>query len=266
MMNNRMVSKHRRNFFVTFGLAAIGAVLPSSVYPNSGLTREGQQGDPDLPREFLEFDRETIMGESYSTRGLFEATPPNFGSLLVSEAQLWEGRNRRDNPDSIAALLNLFDLPPALNSRPVPFCAVGVSYVAAMVYAKAVALRASKDGTKADPSKTLHNYLAELEHSHFLPTPSVNDMFLVAQGKHRWVSSADVPRPKAGWLVVYSWKGGAPDHVGIVKSAGADSIETIEFNTSPSHKTTAAEREGGYVASRTRAYPSKFVKGFIRTT
>jgi hypothetical protein len=265
-MNSKINFTDRRQFLCAAGAGIVGAALPALARADGVLTREAQQGDPELPKEYLEFDREMFMDNGYSTRGLFEATPPNFGQLLVNEASAWEGRNRRDNPDSIAALLNLFELPPALNGKPVPFCAVGVSYVAAMVYSKAVALRASTSGAKVDPSKTLQTYLAELDHSHFLPTPSVNDMVLVAQGKHRWVSGTNGSTPKAGWLIVYSWKGGAPDHVGIVKSVEASSINTIEFNTSPSHITTAAEREGGYVASRTRAYPSKFVKGFIRTT
>ncbi|VXC80821.1 conserved hypothetical protein [Burkholderia sp. 8Y] len=165
----------------------------------------------------------------------------------------------------IASLLDLFELPASMDGKPVPFCAAGVSYVAAMVYAKASAVRQGVNPPKYSDTGALEGYLTELDHAHFYPTPSVYDMYLVAMGKRRWVLGSGLNRPKPGWIVVYCWTGGKPDHVGIVKAARNSSISTIEFNTSPAHVTSTDQRNGGYVASRERQYPSKYVKGFIRT-
>ncbi|WP_166799513.1 CHAP domain-containing protein [Paraburkholderia dipogonis] len=253
------------------GLIAVG-YTPLTL-ADSPIVTEAQQGDPDLPVEYVEFDRQSVMANLLSTRAVLEPEPANFGELLVGEAQSWVGRDRQNSKGKIADLLDLFGLPFSQHGSPVPFCAAGASYVAAAVYAKAAALRNSKgnaawsSGADLAPNvrDRLPAYLTDLEHSHFLPTPSVNDMYLVAQGKHRWAPASAATTPKPGWLILFSWKGGNPDHVGIVKSVQAGSVTTIEFNTSAGVGTAGAQRQGGCVASRIRPYPHKAIKGFIRT-
>lgn len=249
----------RRSVLVATALMAVN--FYSNARAAEDTVVETQRGDPDLPDEYLVYDKSIIAENSQPTKGTLEKVPSDFKQLLIAEARTWEGRNRRENKEAIAELLQLFDLPFAINNRPVPFCAAGVSYVAAMVYAKSAARRQRRQAFISSP----HTYLPELDNSHFYPTPSVNDMFLVAQGKRKWIFSSTGLVPEPGWLVVFSWSGNVPNHVGIVTGTQSGSITTIEFNTSVSRISTALEREGGYVASRVRSYPSRQILGFIKT-
>src|SRR5260370_9237715 len=106
-------------------------------------------------------------------------------------------------------------------------------------------------------------YFPEMDASYFSPTVSVNGMFLIAQGRHRWVERKKTSEqlPKAGWIVLYDWRNsGVPDHCGIVTHAKEGQINTVEFNTSG--VAGGSQRDGGTVAEKTRPYDH--VKGFIR--
>lgn len=60
---------------------------------------------------------------------------------------------------------------------------------------------------------------------------------------------------RVGDVVFFNWSGGTlPEHVGIVTWAGADTIETIEGNTSPGVQ--GSQSNGGGVYKRTRSLTS----------
>lgn len=70
-------------------------------------------------------------------------------------------------------------------------------------------------------------------------------------------SNPETAKPKPGDLAFFDFvPGGAPvEHVGIVlKDNGDGTVTTIEGNTSPEHKTTGSQANGGEVAERIRAY------------
>jgi hypothetical protein len=91
------------------------------------------------------------------------------------------------------------------------------------------------------------------------------------KGIDAW-ANAETAKPKAGDIVFFDFvKGGAPvEHVGIVVQDNGDgTVTTIEGNTSPEHKPTGSQANGGEVALRIRAYKtvnkrklSAFIVGF----
>jgi hypothetical protein len=76
------------------------------------------------------------------------------------------------------------------------------------------------------------------------------------QGTGGW-SNAATAKPKLGDIVFFDFApgGAAVEHVGIVLKDNLDgTVTTIEGNTSPEHKTTGSQANGGEVAERIRAY------------
>jgi hypothetical protein len=70
-------------------------------------------------------------------------------------------------------------------------------------------------------------------------------------------SNAETAKPKPGDIVFFDFvQGGAPvEHVGIVVKDNLDgTVTTYEGNTSPEHKATGSQANGGEVAERIRAY------------
>jgi hypothetical protein len=164
--------------------------------------------------------------------------------------------DRWNNEAKITEILGLFGLPFKYNDgTPVPFCAAGIGYSAAIAFAKA-----SKLGTDKD---TLQKMLPAVDYFDFYPSPGVLNMSQVARGKSRWIDRTDKSIPEQGWLVVYDWSGSndpeRTSHVGIILSADSRKLETLEFNTG-----NTAHPRGGTVAYKTRDY-NDMVKGFIKT-
>ena len=63
---------------------------------------------------------------------------------------------------------------------------------------------------------------------------------------------------KPGYIVLFNFDSDVlPDHVGIVESIDADSVRTVEFNTSSTDDTN-----GGAVSRRDRAF--KTIQGFVK--
>lgn len=89
------------------------------------------------------------------------------------------------------------------------------------------------------------------------------------QGQGKW-SNHETAKPQAGDIVFFSFDGKGVGHVGIVlKDNGDGTITTIEGNTSPEHKPSGSQANGGEVAERIRAYRAdnkrkltSFVVGF----
>ena len=76
------------------------------------------------------------------------------------------------------------------------------------------------------------------------------------QGIGTWANAATA-KPKPGDIVFFDFipSGAAVEHVGIVIKDNLDgTVTTIEGNTSPEHKTSGSQANGGEVAERIRAY------------
>jgi hypothetical protein len=257
LVGKRITAKRRR----LLQFLAAGAALPMRALAQSPRVPgewqlEWQRSDAEIEFEALAFD--PVVARPMA-RARFEPRDMVFGASLVAQASQWVGKGRSNAKDEIAKLLALFDLPYANGDRPVPFCAAGASYVAASVYAK----RSLNDDAKLT-LQAVGDYLGDVDHYHFVPTPSVWDMFYGAMAKRRW-RAADPPKlvPKPGWLVIFDFGKGA-DHVGIVERYASGVINTIEFNTVPENA-VGSEANGGMVARRRRSYLRPMIKGFVRT-
>jgi CHAP domain len=217
---------------------------------------EVQRGDPALAMENLLFNpvkvQQAVLGV---TQASYEPRISAIREALVTGASSHLGKNRSNNQDEIERWFNLFDLPFAIDGKPLPFCAAGLSFVAVALYAR-------QSGVANPTTSKLRNFLGDVDRHHFYPTPSVVDMKSVAVGKRRWVTRQNAVQalaPRPGWLVVFDWnRDGHPDHVGLVEALDGSVLKTIEFNTSDTSATN-----GGSVARRRRTLDTK-VQGFIR--
>jgi hypothetical protein len=220
---------------------------------------EWHKGDVDLEPERLVFDRDVVRSvvHGLGARAVFEPRDEHFGASLLAHASPWVCKGRARNKSEIAGLLSLFRLPYSDNDGPLAFCAAGVSYIAAEVYAALAAAR----GNAPAPLVT---YLGDVDFHHFTPTPSVIDMHHGAVSKRRWLGAdPKTVTPLPGWLVMFSFE--KPfDHVGIVERYHAGVLHTIEFNTHPEGD-DCEEASDGMVARRKRKYASSLVKGFVKT-
>lgn len=247
---------NRRDAMTT--LVASAALMPckAAFASDWGEFSERQRGDPALPAETIRLDAEKIQARMTGLASYRERLPDDkLAKSLVSAAQPMIGWSRAATPERIAEVLDVYSLPfKDKDGAFVPFCAAGVSYLAATAYLTAWGVPST--------TNSIRGALLEIDHYHFYPSPSVLDMYYVAQGKRRWVDAKPgMLTPKAGWLVIYDWSGrrSGADHVGLVTGFDAQGLHTIEFNTSRQD-----QKNGGQVAERTRQY-DKFVRGFVRT-
>jgi hypothetical protein len=105
--------------------------------------------------------------------------------------------------------------------------------------------------------------LSDIEHWYYYPTVSCRDMRLVEMGKRRWVEGRDRAVPRPGWIALFAWDNREkPDHCGIVISATANRLQTLEFNTSGT--IGGSQINGGAVLQKERPYDAK-VMGFVAT-
>lgn len=214
---------------------------------------EEQRGDPVMTPEVIRIDPAAILLSNRATRATFAPRITNFGTRLLSTAQRYLNYSRSSNPMDIERMLRLYDFGLRdSNGTYVPYCAAGVSWCAAAAYREA-------QGGEVTTS-TAKPLLADVDYHHFYPSPSVADMYYVARGKRRWREATVTPR--AGWLVIYGF-GRPHNHVGIVESATATQLTTIEFNTTQP-TSTGDQRNGGAVARRMRPRNTS-VMGFIAT-
>lgn len=255
----------RRGFLATaaMGAAATATLLAETVSAAADeardqadtLLREPQQGDPQLTGETLIYNPVAIQRLVLAgRRAAFESRIESIRTDLVAAAATHVGESRTGTRDQIEKYLALFDLPFEAGGNVIPFCAAGLSYVTASLYAQR--------HHETISTATLRNYLGDIDHHHFYPSASVMDMKYTAMGKRRWLARGEavgdlLPRP--GWLVVYNWDGdGKSDHVGLVESLAGGMLNTIEFNTSSQN-----DSNGGHVSRRRRAL-NHTVEGFIR--
>jgi hypothetical protein len=253
----------RREMMVSTLGALVG--MPSRAFsqtPADTSVTEEQKGDPDLPYEMVTFNPEAIrqMSDLSGRRATFERWESRLPAAMLASARGLIGSSRATTPERISEFLELFGLGlKDKNGDYVAFCAAGISFCALTAYANAV----KPNYTINKKLEIFRSLAAEIEHYYFYPTVSCRDMGLIAQGKRRWVERKAKPEviPKPGWIVLFDWqRRGTPDHCGIVQNATAQSIFTVEFNTSDDG---GSQRNGGAVARKTRNY--NYVTGFVVT-
>jgi hypothetical protein len=220
---------------------------------------EIQRGDIDAPEETVRVDPVAVsLLANAAGRAVFNERDPDFPAKLVSTAARFVGMNRSDNEAEITSLLDMFDLPfKDKNDQPIPYCACGLSYAAALAYQEFWNPTSASTAISA-----LRESMPELDRFHFYPTPSVRDMYHVALGKRRWIEAGS-RAPKPGYVVVFAF-GSAPNHCGILESVDGARINTIEFNTTSGAGGSGSERDGGKIVRRNRPMNAS-VKGFIAT-
>ena len=181
---------------------------------------------------------------------------PDFPAKLLATALRYEGYSRKANEPAITEMLQVFYAPFREGGNLVPFCAAGVGYCAAQVYAGG-----------ATGVESYRSVLRAVDYHNFWPSSACRSMALVAMGKARFrPAKPGVTVPQKGWVVLYDWTGSggwdSTDHCGIVIDADGAQLHTIEFNTGdPSNPD---QRDGGVVMRKTRPY-NRTVKGFVVT-
>jgi hypothetical protein len=230
--------------------------------------REVQRGDPDLPPEEVFVNAGLIARTSSPlNRATLASRMTDFRTAFFNTAVGFEGFNRKDNKPAIGEMCSTLRVPFSYKEGSVEkntaYCAVGLSYVAALAYAKSLGVDLS-----TQPRAKLQALMPEIAEYHFYPTVSCVNMFHVALGSRRWIDAkkADASSIKQGMIMIFDWRASGSfyraDHCGLVDSYDADKkiVSTIEFNTTP-EGIAGSQSDGGYVARRKR--PLSLVKGFI---
>ena len=218
--------------------------------------QESEVADNLLPQDIVD-ELAAAAGSALPEVALFTVSPftaEQFALKILEIANQYLGVSRATDLAQVAKFLSIFGLNTRDNGEWVPFCAAGIAYSAAKAYCELAGIAFTPDTSIAVFQKILPVIKARV----FLPSASTGAMKANAIGRGNWVSHTVSPSEiKKGWFVLYNWKGGtAPQHIGIVESAG-DSLHTTEFNTS-----TANNSNGGAVSHRERAYAC--VVGYIK--
>jgi hypothetical protein len=240
--------------------------------PMSGeLALEYQGGDPALAEETLSLRGAQIDELERITSPTGLEIPAQFAkkdarSLFVQQllatagAEADVGVSRRSNRPRVTEYLNLLGLDFAdENGTPYPFCAAGISWATAKSFCDLAPAIAYSPETRLQLFRSL---LQPLRTYYFRPDARCQTIQDDAQTRGLWVSETASPKP--GWLVLYNWhRQSTPQHIGIVQSADAASLHTIEFNTSPDDGPN--QGNGGFVARKNRQPFRWAVLGYVKT-
>lgn len=261
------MSTTRRHALTALAAAGAAGAFGAPAWARAEALTEVQQGDPDGPEETLVYGGADIDRlASGRRRASFYPRTDRFGAVFLEAASAFVGMSRATHEAQIAEFLNIFRLPYRRpNGRPNPYCAAGISYVAALSYARRHA------GDLGDRRITkIRSVLPDVARHHFYPTVSVINMYHVALGTRRFVGRAGADRVRPGWIVLFDWKASdscfQAQHCGLVASIEPDAqgrrvLNTIEFNTrAPGGPGT--ESDGGLITRRRRRLNGT-VKGFI---
>jgi hypothetical protein len=239
------------------------------------------RGDPVGPPEILS---QTAKGVSeIHTAAIKNATPTVaqtdgggsvrrpaarlFAEQLLKTAKAEIGVSRATNRARVSAYLELFGLKFAYsNGTVVPFCAAGVGWAICKSYCDLQPQAGDAFEPIAYTDSTLGSALKSVffnVNSTYCALSAGCDLIVnAAHATHRWNAPSVVPKP--GWLILYNWNGGkSPEHVGIVEQATANSLTTIEFNTTAVG--AGSQGNGGAVARRDRQAARHLVVGYVAT-
>ena len=170
------------------------------------------------------------------------------------------GVSRATNKARVTEYLELFGLDFADSSGiPYAFCAAGLGWAACEGYCE----MDPKTAFGEPPTTVFRGVASAIKSFYFLPHPSCIKMVDDAKARGNWIRDLTTP-PLPGWIVFYNWAGGAAaEHVGIVETASATTLRTVEFNTSV--VVHGDQRNGGVVARKNRDSARRFVIGYIAT-
>jgi hypothetical protein len=168
--------------------------------------------------------------------------------------------SRATNKPRVTEYLALFGLDFADSAGvPYAFCAAGLGWAACEAYCQMDPTIPFGD----PPTSVFRRVVPTLNQFYFLPHPSCLKMVERAKVMGNLIRASATP-PLPGWLVFYNWAGGADaEHVGIVETASAATLRTVEFNTSV--VVDGNQRNGGVVARKNRDDARRFVIGYIAT-
>lgn len=234
------------------------------------LILESQGGDPLLPEESLTLRSAQIDEFDRITAGTGLESPPQFARkdaqtlftrqlLITAGAEADAGVSRRSNQPRVTEYLNLLGLDFAdENGAPYPFCAAGVCWATAKSFCDLTPAIAYSPATRPGVFRSV---MQSLRAYYF--RPDARCQVIEDDAKARaWASETVIPKP--GWLVLYNWhRQTTAQHIGIVQSADATSLHTIEFNTSPDDGPN--QGNGGFVARKNRQPFRWAVLGYVKT-
>lgn len=213
-----------------------------------------QLKDHELPECDLEKLVEDSIAEEFSQLSSFDNK--EFALALLETCKEYLGVSRADNIDQVARFLKLFNLPTRMDGKWVPYCAAGLSFAAAKTFCNLSGIKYNQDNA----IRVFRSVLLRIKDKFFRPTARCWELKETAINQDRFLvnNAANRKLVKPGYIVLFNFDSDVlPDHVGIVESIDADSVKTVEFNTSSSDDTN-----GGAVSRRDRSF--KTIQGFVK--
>jgi hypothetical protein len=138
----------------------------------------------------------------------------------------------------------------------VPYCAAGLSFAAAKAFCDLSGIKYNQNNA----IRVFRSVLLRIKDRFFRPTARCWELKETAINQNRFLvnNAANRKLVKPGYIVLFNFDSDVlPDHVGIVESIDADSVRTVEFNTS-----STDDINGGAVSRRDRAF--KTIQGFVK--
>jgi CHAP domain len=257
--------------------ASVGVPFVAGFGKRPGAAPQGgvevmESGDPDAPTETLTINEAEVRSTLEESRAMSAFSRRQrqykegsvFAKAMLDLALDFANRrpllSREGTPGQIRKFISLW----GYQDESVPYCAMGLSYVAGMAYCDLPPARISYHGR--NETKTFKDVLPLIKKYYFAPNPSCWYMMKEAQNRGAaqaggWIRKGK-KSPKPGYLVLFDWDGdGVPQHIGIVKAvSGRGTLSTVEFNTCIG---SGRGKRCGVVAEKVR--PMDSVIGFIRT-
>ncbi len=213
-----------------------------------------QLKDHELPECDLEKLVEESMTDEFEQLSSFDNK--EFALALLETCKEYLGISRADNIDQVSRFLKLFNLPTRMQGKWVPYCAAGLSFAAAKAFCNLSGIKYNQDNA----IRVFRSVLLRIKDRFFRPTARCWELKETAINQDRFLvnNAANRKLVKPGYIVLFNFDSDVlPDHVGIVESIDADSVRTVEFNTSSTDDTN-----GGAVSRRDRAF--KTIQGFVK--
>lgn len=213
-----------------------------------------QLKDHELPECDLEKLVEESMTDEFEQLSSFDNK--EFAIALLETCKEYLGISRADNIDQVSRFLKLFNLPTRMQGKWVPYCAAGLSFAAAKAFCNLSGIKYNQDNA----IRVFRSVLLRIKDRFFRPTARCWELKETAINQDRFLvnNAANRKLVKPGYIVLFNFDSDVlPDHVGIVESIDADSVRTVEFNTSSTDDTN-----GGAVSRRDRAF--KTIQGFVK--
>ncbi len=213
-----------------------------------------QLKDHELPECDLEKLVEESMTDEFEQLSSFDNK--EFALALLETCKEYLGISRADNIDQVSRFLKLFNLPTRMQGKWVPYCAAGLSFAAAKAFCNLSGIKYNQDNA----IRVFRSVLLRIKDRFFRPTARCWELKETAINQDRFLvnNAANRKLVKPGYIVLFNFDSDVlPDHVGIVESIDADSVRTVEFNTSSTDDTN-----GGAVSRRDRTF--KTIQGFVK--